>query len=117
MVGRTARLLLPVVFLVGIDAGNGEPVDLGGEELDLPAVDADDDAPGELGRGEGRPAGGAGREHLAGRDLAEVEVVRRRAVLVHVRAAVPASVVGGRRETNGLDCRHFGILVQGRITN
>ena len=57
-------------------------------------VDPDDDALGDLGGCEGRPAGGRGAEHLAGGDLAQVEVVGRSAVLVHVRASVPALEVG-----------------------
>ena len=60
----------------------------------LLAVDPDDDALGDLCGSEGRPPGGRGPQHLAGRDLLQVEVVGRSAVLVHVRATIPALVVG-----------------------
>ena len=56
----------------------------------LLAVEPDDDALGNLRGGEGRPAGGRRPQHLAGRDLPQREVVRRSAVLVHVRASVPS---------------------------
>ena len=78
----------------------------------LLAVDPDDDALGDLCGGVGRPAGGRGLENLAGRDLPQVEVVGRSAVLVHVRASVPAVVVGNsnRLESN---FEQFLIYVQG----